>query len=397
MKPSLGKEFFEMFDKFSNFSPNFIQHAYTETYKFNSDAIYVAVSSTLFEKIKQIPEWKEYQDKVRLEPYYTKRTSTPEFRFEHEGYIIGYTARWTGSQGDAQSKRILGLKIKNDPRAYEKIPDKFSIKVYPDFKYKTGISINFHLARGGTTIQLYPKSGALEHDLEEMRTLFMAFMATFSIGKTNPRKIDFSKAERSIGFTERYVRVQRQKTATLMVGLDSLSYRLSMLFEQPIEIPANLLKSYRRDKFISVFTISIDLGEINRVSGINYAKSMTLKVYFPKDYRNTPVDSLSYHPKVEIKLYSIGPDIKASMEFYQNFLTFFLLYCRIKSTDLVTQENQYFESDFKALCFDIVSEIFSNKILTKKEMKREFGKRPEYKKALKYLSELELLEGDTNY
>jgi len=224
----------------------------------------------------------------------------------------------------------------------------------------------------------------------------MEFMSTFRIGKVNQRQIDFSKAEVSIGATERYVRIKREKTNSLIIGMDSFLYGLSMLFERPEEIKANIIKSYRRDKFVSVFVANIALDEINRCRGVNYAKSMSLKVYFPKDYRNTPVDSLAYHPKVEVKLYSVGPDINASLEFYQNFLTFFLFYCEVKSTDLVTQNAQYFEDDFKALCFDIFSEIFSNLRVPKRHIEDKYGKMPEYKRAIDHLSKLDLLGGEAN-
>jgi len=351
-----------------------IQHALSYTFKFDSDAIYMALTSAMFREVKKLQDWENFKNKTDAKsrsPYYQKKTRTPEFKFEWEGLLIGYSCSWLGNKNDLESKRLMWIKSKKTDDGYKLIPDKLYIKIYPDWENDRGISINVHIGRGTTSFQVWPKSGALRHDSQKTRDLFYEFISRLKIGT---RDIDLSRIQEYISFTEKYVRVDRLKTPVLMSALDSFFYTLSCFSDKSVSISANLMRNYNRDKFISLFRGNMPLKEINEILGCDIGNTISLKVYFPKDYRSMRKDELGYHPKVEVKIMmSSQSDSYKALKFYQTLLSFFLICAEIYSKDMIKQDQQYFNEDMAYLYDNYVS-LFHNKLDLNQESNKDILK-----------------------
>ncbi len=319
----------------------------------------MALSSAMFKEVKKLPEWENFKNKTDAKansPYYQRKTRTPEFKFDWCGLIIGYSCSWSGNKNDNESKRLMWIKSKKTDQGYKLIPDKLYIKVYPDWENDRGISINVHIGKGTTTFQVWPKSGALRHDSQKTKELFYKFISNLKIGS---RDIDLTRVNEYISFTEKYVRINREKTAVLMSALDSFFYAFSCFSDKAISISANMMRNYNRDKFISLFRGNFPLDEINKVLDTNIGNSLSLKVYFPKNYRSTRKDELGWHPKVEVKIMlSSQSDSYKALKFYQCLLAYFLICAEIYSKDLIIQDKtEYFNEDFAYLYDTFVSLI----------------------------------------
>jgi len=343
-------------------SPLPIQHALSYTFKFDSDAIYMALTSAMFKEVKKLQEWENYKNKTNAKsnsPYYQKKTRTPEFKFDWNGFIIGYSCSWSGNKNDLESKRLMWIKSKKTDDGYKLIPDKLFIKVYPDWNNDKGISINVHIGKGTTTFQVWPKSGALKHDSQKTKEIFYNFISKLKIGT---RDIDLSRIKEYISFTEKYVRINRLKTPALMASLDSFFYTLSCYSDKSIQIDSTIMRHYNRDKFNSLFRGNFSLKEFNEKLGADIGNSISLKVYFPKEFRQTKKNELGYHPKVEVKIMmNSETDTLRALRFYQCLLTFFLICAEIMSRDFIVQDNdEYFNKENSFLYDQFVALLHKN-------------------------------------
>ena len=355
-------ELIQKIESLENISPIGIQHALSYTFKFDSDAVYSALSSAMFQEVKKLQEWDNFKNKTDAKansPYYQRKTRTPEFKFEWMGLIIGYSCSWSGNKNDLESKRLMWIKSKKTDQGYKLVPDKLFIKVYPDWENDRGISINVHIGNNLTTFQVWPKSGALRHDSVKTKEIFYNFISKLKIGT---REIDLSRIQEYISFTEKYVRVNRLKTPVLMGALDSFFYTLSCYSDKSISISSNIMRNYNRDKFISLFRGNMPLKEINQILDTDIGNSISLKVYFPKDYRSMRKDQLGYHPKVEVKIMmNHETDTYRALRFYQTFLSFFLMCSEIYSKDLIIQDQEYFDENM-AYLYDSFVDLLHNTI-----------------------------------
>lgn len=338
-----------------------IQHALSYTFKFDSDAIYMALTSAMFKEVKKLQEWENYKNKTNAKsnsPYYQKKTRTPEFKFDWQGLIIGYACSWSGNKNDLESKRLMWIKSKKTDDGYKLIPDKLFIKVYPDWNNDKGISINVHIGKNGTTLQVWPKSGALKHDSQKTKEIFYNFISKLKIGT---RDIDLSRIREYISFTEKYVRINRLKTPVLMASLDSFFYTLSCYSDETIQIDSTIMGHYNRDKFNSLFCGNFSLKEFSEKLGVDIGNSISLKVYFPKEFRQTKKNELGYHPKVEVKIImNSETDTLRALRFYQCLLAFFLICAEIMSKDFVVQDDQYFNKENSYLYDQFVAYFHKN-------------------------------------
>lgn len=346
-------ELIQDIESLENISPIGIQHALSYTFKFDSDAIYMALSSAMFKEVKKLQEWENFKHKTDAKsnsPYYQRKTRTPEFKFDWNGLIIGYACSWNGNKNDLESKRLMWIKSKKTDDGYKLIPDKLYIKVYPDWEHDKGISINVHIGKGTTSFQVWPKSGALKHDSQKTRDLFYSFISKLKIGT---RDIDLSRIQEYISFTEKYIRINRLKTSVLMSALDSFFYTLSCYSDKTISISSNMMRNYNRDKFISLFRGNMPLREINEKLGVDIGNIISLKVYFPKDFRSLRKDQLGYHPKVEVKIFmNSQTDSYRALRFYQCLLTYFIICAEIYSKDFIVQDDDYFSDSDMAYNYD---------------------------------------------
>ncbi len=305
-----------------------VQHQFTFTLSFDSDAPYFIILTKIYQKIKdKLQESEDYKYKKTISKQY-------EFVLQNIKYFYQYQYTRAGAKIREFYKRKKGI---------HNFPDRILITLYPSFNTQ-GFSIQGYIGQFKSTFVIRPKKGTSNVNFEDVLKAAKFFFVSMGI--------DLDRAKEELSLSENYVRVDQKYLDYLYEALEKFASAFSLILNRHI-------------KFTQLFDY-VDGQKVITLSRAIFPQvknfpRIDLKVYLPEDYFDLDITDVGIHPKVESKINipkQERSDYKKYLEFNRAFLLYFLVQSRITSdmliplTDNYSMPHSYFLNDEEAQIWD---------------------------------------------